>query len=33
MPTGIKGIRGMAGAEPEKVIAILRSKSHLFGAC
>jgi len=30
--TGIKGIRGMAGAEPEKIIAVLRSRSHLYGA-
>jgi len=30
--TGIKGIRAMAGAEPEKVMAILRNKTHRFGA-
>jgi len=30
--TGIKGIRGMAGAEPEKITAILRSRSHLYGS-
>lgn len=30
--TGIKGIRGMAGADPEKIVALLRSKTHLYGA-
>ncbi|MDD2918843.1 c-type cytochrome [Rhodoferax sp.] len=30
--TGIKGIRAMAGADPEKVMAILRSSVHMFGA-
>jgi mono/diheme cytochrome c family protein len=30
--TGIKGIRGMAGAEPERIIAILRDGTHKFGA-
>ena len=30
--TGIKGIRGMAGAEPERIMTILRNKTHLFGA-
>ena len=30
--TGIKGIRAMAGVEPEKVMAILRNKTHRFGA-
>jgi mono/diheme cytochrome c family protein len=30
--TGIKGIRAMAGADPERIVAILRSKSHLYGA-
>jgi mono/diheme cytochrome c family protein len=30
--TGIKGIRAMAGVEPEKIIAILRNKTHRFGA-
>jgi len=29
--TGTKGIRGMAGADPAKVMAVLRSSSHLFG--
>jgi mono/diheme cytochrome c family protein len=30
--TGIKGIRAMAGVEPEKIMAILRNKTHRFGA-
>lgn len=30
--TGIKGIRGMAGADPEKIMAVLRARTHLFGA-
>lgn len=30
--TGIKGIRAMAGADPERIMAVLRSRSHLFGA-
>lgn len=30
--TGIRGIRAFAGAEPEKIIALLRSSTHLFGA-
>jgi mono/diheme cytochrome c family protein len=30
--TGIKGIRGMAGADPEKIIAILRNRNHLYGS-
>jgi mono/diheme cytochrome c family protein len=29
--TGIKGIRAMAGADPEQIIAILRNRTHLFG--
>ena len=30
--TGIKGIRAMAGADPEKIVGILRSSVHIFGA-
>jgi mono/diheme cytochrome c family protein len=30
--TGIKGIRAMAGADPEKIIGILKSSVHIFGA-
>lgn len=30
--TGIKGIRAMEGADPEKIMAVLRSRTHLFGA-
>jgi mono/diheme cytochrome c family protein len=30
--TGIRGIRALAGTDPEKIIALLRSSSHLFGA-
>ena len=30
--TGIKGIRAFAGVEPEKIMALLRSNTHLFGA-
>ncbi|WP_296542685.1 c-type cytochrome [Rhodoferax sp.] len=30
--TGIKGIRAMAGADPEKIMAVLTSSVHLFGA-
>jgi mono/diheme cytochrome c family protein len=30
--TGIKGIRVFAGVEPEKIMALLRSNTHLFGA-
>jgi mono/diheme cytochrome c family protein len=30
--TGIRGIRGMNGADPDQIIAILRNKTHLYGA-
>lgn len=30
--TGIKGIRAFAGVEPETIMAVLRSNTHLFGA-
>jgi mono/diheme cytochrome c family protein len=30
--TGIKGIRGMAGADPEQIMTILRNRTHRFGA-
>ncbi len=30
--TGIKGIQGLAGADPERSMAILRSSSHYFGS-
>jgi len=30
--TGIKGIRALAGADPAKTIAVLRSNSHHYGA-
>ncbi len=30
--TGIRGIRAMAGADPEKIVGILRSSVHIFGA-
>jgi mono/diheme cytochrome c family protein len=30
--TGIKGIRAMAGVEPEQIMAILRNRTHRFGA-
>jgi mono/diheme cytochrome c family protein len=30
--TGIKGIRAMAGTDPEQIIAILRNRTHLYGA-
>jgi len=30
--TGIKGIRSMAGADPDQVTAVLRNRTHLFGA-
>ncbi|MDP1610795.1 MAG: c-type cytochrome [Sulfuritalea sp.] len=30
--TGIKGIRAMAGAEPEQIMSILRNSTHLYGA-
>ena len=29
--TGIKGIRGMAGADPAKIVAILKDETHAFG--
>jgi mono/diheme cytochrome c family protein len=29
--TGIKGIRGMAGADPKKIIAILKDPTHRYG--
>ncbi len=29
--TGIKGLREMAGADPQKIVGILRSSVHLFG--
>jgi len=29
--TGIKGIRGMVGADPEKIIAILKDETHQYG--
>ncbi len=29
--TGIKGIQGMAGADPEKIIAVLKGESHQYG--
>lgn len=30
--TGIKGIRAMAGADPDQIMGILRNKTHMFGA-
>ena len=30
--TGIKGIRAMAGADPEKIMAVLTSSVHVYGA-
>lgn len=30
--TGIKGIRAMAGADPEQIMTILRNRTHLFGS-
>ncbi|MFH1872839.1 MAG: c-type cytochrome [Pseudomonadota bacterium] len=30
--TGIKGIRAMAGADPDRIMAILRNSSHLYDA-
>jgi mono/diheme cytochrome c family protein len=30
--TGIKGIRAMAGADPEQIMTILRNRTHLYGA-
>lgn len=30
--TGIKGIRAMAGADPEQIMAVLRNSTHLYGA-
>lgn len=30
--TGIKGIRAMAGADPQRIMEILRSSTHLYGA-
>lgn len=30
--TGIKGIRAMVGVDPERIMAILRNGSHLYGA-
>lgn len=30
--TGIKGIRGMAGANPARIVAILRDSTHLYDA-
>jgi mono/diheme cytochrome c family protein len=30
--TGIRGIRAFAGADPDKVMALLRGSTHLFGA-
>lgn len=30
--TGIKGIRAMAGADPEQIMTILRNRTHRFGA-
>ncbi|HTT09995.1 MAG TPA: c-type cytochrome [Burkholderiaceae bacterium] len=30
--TGIKGIRAMAGTDPDQIIAILRNRTHLFGS-
>jgi mono/diheme cytochrome c family protein len=30
--TGIKSLRGMSGADPEKIVNILRSSIHIFGA-
>ena len=30
--TGIKGVRALVGVEPEKIMATLNSRSHLFGA-
>ncbi|MDZ4254680.1 MAG: c-type cytochrome [Sulfuritalea sp.] len=30
--TGIKGIRAMVGVEPDRILAILRDSTHLFGA-
>ncbi|MDP3190827.1 cytochrome c [Rhodoferax sp.] len=30
--TGIKGVRALVGVEPDKIIATLNSRSHLYGA-
>lgn len=30
--TGIKGVRGMAGADPVRIASILRDNTHLYGA-
>lgn len=30
--TGIKGVRALAGVDPEKIMATLQSRTHLFGA-
>lgn len=30
--TGIKGIRGMVGVDPDQIISVLRNRTHLFGA-
>jgi mono/diheme cytochrome c family protein len=30
--TGIKGVRAMAGTDPDQIIAILRNRTHLFGS-
>jgi mono/diheme cytochrome c family protein len=30
--TGIKGIRAMAGVDPEQIMNVLRNRTHLFGA-
>ncbi len=29
--TGIKGVRGMAGADPAKIVAVLKDKTHGYG--
>ncbi len=29
--TGIKGIRGMAGADPAKIVAVLKDRTHAYG--
>ncbi len=30
--TGIKGIRGMNGADPDQIMTVLRNRTHLYGA-
>jgi mono/diheme cytochrome c family protein len=30
--TGIKGIRGVVGTDPDQIISILRNRTHLFGS-